>query len=145
MIRFTTGNPNRGKAPGQVQSSLVIMATWQDGWVTLTNFSWCKHTSSSLNYFFLSSKRAMGLCKCPKKKVTNQFCFEHRVNVCEHCLVSNHPRVRGVFIFNIVECFPHRNECLLFIVSWNILSCSPSCPYLHLLLWSYVMLNCLQM
>lgn len=35
----------------------------------------------------------MGLCKCPKKKVTNQFCFEHRVNVCEHCLVSNHPRV----------------------------------------------------
>lgn len=34
----------------------------------------------------------MGLCKCPKKKVTTQFCFEHRVNVCEHCLVSNHPR-----------------------------------------------------
>ncbi|XP_043095111.1 zinc finger protein-like 1 isoform X2 [Puntigrus tetrazona] len=32
----------------------------------------------------------MGLCKCPKKKVTNLFCFEHRVNVCEHCLVSNH-------------------------------------------------------
>lgn len=34
----------------------------------------------------------MGLCKCPKKRVTNQFCFEHRVNVCEHCLVSNHPK-----------------------------------------------------
>lgn len=34
----------------------------------------------------------MGLCKCPKKKVTTQFCFEHRVNVCEHCLVSSHPR-----------------------------------------------------
>ncbi|XP_073806124.1 zinc finger protein-like 1 isoform X2 [Danio rerio] len=32
----------------------------------------------------------MGLCKCPKKKVTNLFCFKHRVNVCEHCLVSNH-------------------------------------------------------
>ncbi|CAI4222941.1 unnamed protein product [Auanema sp. JU1783] len=32
----------------------------------------------------------MGLCKCPKKKVTNLFCFEHRVNVCEHCLVENH-------------------------------------------------------
>ncbi|PNI93918.1 ZFPL1 isoform 6, partial [Pan troglodytes] len=28
----------------------------------------------------------MGLCKCPKRKVTNLFCFEHRVNVCEHCL-----------------------------------------------------------
>ncbi|CAH1793018.1 unnamed protein product [Owenia fusiformis] len=34
----------------------------------------------------------MGLCKCPKKKVTSLFCFEHRVNVCEHCLVSNHPK-----------------------------------------------------
>ncbi|XP_014662008.1 PREDICTED: zinc finger protein-like 1 [Priapulus caudatus] len=32
----------------------------------------------------------MGLCKCSKKKVTNLFCFEHRVNVCEHCLVNNH-------------------------------------------------------
>ncbi|XP_068188127.1 zinc finger protein-like 1 [Antennarius striatus] len=32
----------------------------------------------------------MGLCKCPKRKVTNLFCFEHRVNVCEHCLVLNH-------------------------------------------------------
>jgi len=34
----------------------------------------------------------MGLCKCPKRKVTNLFCFEHRVNVCEHCLIENHPR-----------------------------------------------------
>ncbi|ESN91550.1 hypothetical protein HELRODRAFT_70089 [Helobdella robusta] len=34
----------------------------------------------------------MGLCKCPKKKVTTLFCFEHTVNVCEHCLVSDHPR-----------------------------------------------------
>jgi len=34
----------------------------------------------------------MGLCKCPKKKVTNLFCFEHRVNVCEHCLVANHKK-----------------------------------------------------
>uniref|UniRef100_A0A915D8S8 Zinc finger protein-like 1 homolog n=1 Tax=Ditylenchus dipsaci TaxID=166011 RepID=A0A915D8S8_9BILA len=32
----------------------------------------------------------MGLCKCPKRKVTNLFCFEHRVNVCESCLVANH-------------------------------------------------------
>ncbi|KAL3083115.1 hypothetical protein niasHS_010917 [Heterodera schachtii] len=32
----------------------------------------------------------MGLCKCPKRKVTNLFCFEHRVNVCEFCLLSNH-------------------------------------------------------
>ncbi|KAI2805503.1 Zinc finger protein-like 1 [Blomia tropicalis] len=30
----------------------------------------------------------MGLCKCPKKKVTNHFCFEHRVNVCEFCMTT---------------------------------------------------------
>ncbi|VDD79422.1 unnamed protein product [Mesocestoides corti] len=33
----------------------------------------------------------MGLCKCDRKKVTNLFCFEHRVNVCEFCLTTNHP------------------------------------------------------
>lgn len=42
---------------------------------------------------FHKLKVEMGLCKCPKKKVTNLFCFEHRVNVCEHCLVANHPNV----------------------------------------------------
>lgn len=35
----------------------------------------------------------MGLCKCPKRRVTNQFCFEHRVCVCENCMVTNHPIV----------------------------------------------------
>ncbi|XP_012272340.1 zinc finger protein-like 1 homolog [Orussus abietinus] len=34
----------------------------------------------------------MGLCKCPKRRVTNQFCFEHCVNVCEHCMMTNHPK-----------------------------------------------------
>ncbi|XP_003741094.1 zinc finger protein-like 1 homolog [Galendromus occidentalis] len=33
----------------------------------------------------------MGLCRCPKRKVTTQFCYEHRVNVCEHCMVEDHP------------------------------------------------------
>ncbi|XP_052864085.1 zinc finger protein-like 1 homolog [Anopheles cruzii] len=32
----------------------------------------------------------MGLCKCPKRQITTQFCFEHRVNVCENCMVVNH-------------------------------------------------------
>jgi len=32
----------------------------------------------------------MGLCKCERKKVTNLFCFQHRVNVCEFCLLSDH-------------------------------------------------------
>uniref|UniRef100_A0A915IQ92 Zinc finger protein-like 1 homolog n=1 Tax=Romanomermis culicivorax TaxID=13658 RepID=A0A915IQ92_ROMCU len=34
----------------------------------------------------------MGLCKCPRKKVTNLFCFEHRVNVCEFCLNEEHSK-----------------------------------------------------
>ncbi|GMT09743.1 hypothetical protein PFISCL1PPCAC_1040, partial [Pristionchus fissidentatus] len=34
--------------------------------------------------------KAMGLCKCPKKNMTSLFCYEHRVNVCEHCLLDNH-------------------------------------------------------
>ncbi len=45
-------------------------------------------------HFFpsLFPSASMGLCKCPKRKVTNQFCFEHRVNVCEHCMVQKHPK-----------------------------------------------------
>lgn len=31
----------------------------------------------------------MGLCKC--RKVTNLFCFECRKNVCETCMVTDHP------------------------------------------------------
>ncbi|CAH8573710.1 unnamed protein product [Dicrocoelium dendriticum] len=34
----------------------------------------------------------MGLCKCERKRVTNLFCFEHRVNVCEFCMVSSHEK-----------------------------------------------------
>ncbi|KAI8895024.1 hypothetical protein BC833DRAFT_602753 [Globomyces pollinis-pini] len=30
----------------------------------------------------------MGLCKC--RNVTNLFCFEHRKNVCESCIVESH-------------------------------------------------------
>ena len=33
----------------------------------------------------------MGLCKC--RVVTNLFCFDHRTNVCEKCLVEEHPWV----------------------------------------------------
>ncbi|KAM3717469.1 Zinc finger protein-like [Dirofilaria immitis] len=45
---------------------------------------------SSFTYF--SDPYTMGLCKCAKKKVTSLFCFEHRVNVCEYCLVENHSK-----------------------------------------------------
>lgn len=36
----------------------------------------------------------MGLCKC--RTVTTLFCFEHRRNVCERCVVTDHSQVRGV-------------------------------------------------
>lgn len=44
----------------------------------------------------------MGLCKCPKKVVSNLFCFDHRVTVCESCLVLNHRKV-GEKIFFIFD------------------------------------------
>uniref|UniRef100_A0A7G3ATE1 Zinc finger protein-like 1 homolog n=1 Tax=Lutzomyia longipalpis TaxID=7200 RepID=A0A7G3ATE1_LUTLO len=52
----------------------------------------------------------MGLCKCPKRLVTNLFCFEHRVNVCENCIVTSHPKVMKSFshisgLFSRVSCF----------------------------------------
>lgn len=34
----------------------------------------------------------MGLCKCPQRKVSTLFCFKHHVNVCESCLVLEHPQ-----------------------------------------------------
>ncbi|OQV20593.1 Zinc finger protein-like 1 [Hypsibius exemplaris] len=34
----------------------------------------------------------MGLCKCARKRMTNLFCFEHHVNVCEDCLVHDHSK-----------------------------------------------------
>lgn len=70
----------------------------------------------------------MGLCKCPKKKVTTQFCFEHRVNVCEHCLVSNHPKVSYLSFVFLMLCDVYftgllstisRNSC-----TWNDMLCN---------------------
>ncbi len=34
----------------------------------------------------------MGLCRCPQRKVSTLFCFKHHVNVCESCLVTEHPQ-----------------------------------------------------
>lgn len=34
----------------------------------------------------------MGLCRCPQRKVSTLFCFKHHVNVCESCLVNEHPQ-----------------------------------------------------
>ncbi|KAF6036101.1 ZFPL1 [Bugula neritina] len=55
----------------------------------------------------------MGLCKCPKRKVTNLFCFEHRVNVCEHCLVSNHSNCVVQSYLNWLKDSDYNPTCLL--------------------------------
>lgn len=34
----------------------------------------------------------MGLCKC--RNVTSLFCFQHRKNVCESCILTDHKSVK---------------------------------------------------
>ena len=61
----------------------------------------------------------MGLCKCPKRRVTNQFCFEHRVNVCEHCMVQKHPNVSPNFHFDLLTGFNNQfRNYKIIIVAW---------------------------
>ncbi|KAJ8045357.1 Zinc finger protein-like 1 [Holothuria leucospilota] len=55
----------------------------------------------------------MGLCKCPKRKVTNLFCFEHRVNVCEHCMVLNHPKCVVKSYLQWLQDSDYNSTCLL--------------------------------
>jgi hypothetical protein len=55
----------------------------------------------------------MGLCKCQKRKVTNLFCFEHDVNVCEYCLVADHERVNYKQKFQIIKYID--NHALIFL------------------------------
>lgn len=55
----------------------------------------------------------MGLCKCPKRKVTNLFCFEHRVNVCEHCLVANHAKCIVQSYLQWLQDSDYNPNCLL--------------------------------
>ena len=44
----------------------------------------------------------MGLCKC--RAVTGAFCYEHRRNVCERCIVADHKTVQ---FFNEFNCKCH--------------------------------------
>jgi len=55
----------------------------------------------------------MGLCKCPKRKVTNQFCFEHRVNVCEHCMIKKHPKCVVQSYLQWLQDSDYNPNCLL--------------------------------
>ena len=45
-----------------------------------------------LKSVFWPANQRMGLCRCPQRKVSTLFCFKHHVNVCESCLVSEHPQ-----------------------------------------------------
>jgi hypothetical protein len=56
----------------------------------------------------------MGLCKCQRRKVTNLFCFEHDVNVCEYCLVADHERVYFNFIYFLIQ------YLFIFIITTNV-------------------------
>ena len=61
----------------------------------------------------------MGLCKCPKRKVTNQFCFEHRVNVCEYCMVKKHPKVcicrQFIYLLFIIDSLITNTDDIIFL------------------------------
>ncbi|XP_054153163.1 zinc finger protein-like 1 [Oppia nitens] len=55
----------------------------------------------------------MGLCKCPKKKVTNQFCFNCKVNVCEYCMTTSHQKCFVAPYIQWLEDSNHSPNCLL--------------------------------
>lgn len=59
-----------------------------------------------------SAQDTMGLCKCPKRDVTNQFCYEHRVNVCENCMVKSHPKVREIVLWFSIPKADLQNELI---------------------------------
>ncbi|XP_019853709.1 PREDICTED: zinc finger protein-like 1 homolog isoform X2 [Amphimedon queenslandica] len=55
----------------------------------------------------------MGLCKCPKKRVTNLFCFVHRVNVCEDCMIRQHSRCIVHSYLQWLQDSDYESVCLL--------------------------------
>ncbi|KAF0993158.1 hypothetical protein HZS_7198 [Henneguya salminicola] len=32
----------------------------------------------------------MGICRCHRLSTTNHFCYEHRMNVCQYCVLESH-------------------------------------------------------
>ncbi|XP_022910943.1 zinc finger protein-like 1 homolog [Onthophagus taurus] len=77
----------------------------------------------------------MGLCKCPKRKVTNQFCFEHRVNVCEHCMVTNHPKCIIQSYLQWLQDSDYNPICELCMKELNLEDCIRLTCY-HVFHWS---------
>ena len=69
----------------------------------VTDNPWCDRSIIKYRWCYVKTDK-MGLCKCPKRKVTNLFCFEHKVNVCENCLVTDHVRCIIKYVFSIWYC-----------------------------------------
>ena len=65
----------------------------------------------------------MGLCKCQKRKVTNLFCFEHDVNVCEYCLVADH---EGCIVQSYVQWLQDSDYQPICILCKNLLKDEPT-------------------
>lgn len=86
----------------------------------------------------------MGLCKCPKKKVTNQFCYEHRVNVCEHCMVSQHPTCIVQSYLQWLQDSDYDPICQLCRKELSSGSCTRLLCY-HVFHWSCLDRHCQQM
>jgi hypothetical protein len=53
----------------------------------------------------------MGLCKC--RNVTNLFCFEHRKNVCEICLLESHPECSVKSYLSWLQDSDYHTNCIL--------------------------------
>lgn len=84
----------------------------------------------------------MGLCKCPKRRVTNQFCFEHRVNVCEYCMVTNHPKVINLLFYQLVHyiasCYLYIKVIIISKQIYNSSSTSPTLFCFQCIIQSYL-------
>ncbi|KAI7690109.1 Zinc finger protein-like 1, partial [Sarcoptes scabiei] len=89
--------------------------------------------------FRIVSPFRMGLCKCPRKKVTNQFCFEHKVNVCEYCMIDGPHKLCYIAPYlNWLENSNFDSKCQICSMNFNMESgCVRLCCY-HLF-----HLNCL--
>ncbi|XP_060536270.1 zinc finger protein-like 1 [Cylas formicarius] len=77
----------------------------------------------------------MGLCKCPKRRVTNQFCFEHRVCVCENCMVTNHPTCVVQSYLQWLQDSDYNSICELCSKQLNVEDCIRLTCY-HVFHWS---------
>lgn len=112
----------------------IIFSFWCFFFSPLYINCWFDFELSCINNFFkcvfeLSVQQvAMGLCKCPKRKVTNLFCFEHRVNVCEHCLVSNHNKVSVIKCIHSLKIFNRSQFFLQSKIIQNCLLTNAECP-----------------